>query len=114
MNSAISNHYLMGCAVVLDKDEFVKQLGYELNSVQLKSLILCLKYGLLKYMMSEGKNKEHLSGALIRRNGGACLAFTIRKTIIHYDISRLELIEALEEAKKLADQGFTCTVGLHA
>ena len=103
----------MKCAVVLEKDEFVKQLGYELNSVQLKSLILCLKYGLLQYI-DKRKNKEHISGALIRRSGGACLAFTIRKTIIHYDISRLELIEALEEAKKLADQGFTCTVGLHA
>jgi hypothetical protein len=102
MNSSYSNTYLAEHAVVLDKNEFITTLGNELNPVQLKSLILSVKYGMLQYIDNR-KNKEHISGQLIRQNGGACLAFTIRKTVIHYDISRSELLESLEKAKNISE-----------
>jgi len=81
----------------LDKDDFVSYFSSNANPTQLKSLILDFKYGMLKRMGSRA------SVQLLRSKGAGSHAAILKKTMEHYNINVVEIVQALQAAKNIAD-----------
>ena len=79
----------------LDKDDFVSYFAENANPTQLKSLILDFKYGMLKRM------GQRASVQLLRSKGAGSNAAILKKTMEHYNINVIEIIQALQAAKDL-------------